>query len=253
LKKVGATLLLASLGLLAGCLAKDENIQYFAKPYEVNVTAENYTLLPPDEVEVLCAQVPEVHQQRQRIRPDGKISFEGIGEIDVAGKTPAEVSNMLKEKISQLYSVPGDHPVDVRITTYGSKVIYVVGQVTRPGPMNYTGRDSVLTALAVTQPTVMAWEEIVQVIRPSATEKKGAKIFTVDYKKMTEQGDTRKNVLLQEGDIVWVPPTIPAAIGMLIEEFISPIARAFYGWYLVSNPPTQSGQGYSPMGGYWGR
>lgn len=254
LKKLGTALLLASIGLLAGCLAKDENIQFFAKPYEVDVTAEDYVLLPPDEIEVHCAQVPEVHLQRQRIRPDGKVSFEGLGEIDVAGKTPAQVANVLKEKIAQLYSVPGDHPVDVRISAYGSKVIYVVGQVSRPGPMNYTGRDSVLTALAATQPNPMAWEEIVQVIRPSATEKDGAKIFTADYRKMTEQGDTRKNVLLQDGDIIFVPPTIPAAIGMLIEEFISPVARAFYGWYLISNPPTQTGQGYTPVGGgYWGR
>jgi hypothetical protein len=35
---------------------------------------------------------------------------------------------------------------------------------------------------------------------------------------------------------------------MVLEEFISPVARAFYGYYLVQNPPTGGGT-YTPYGG----
>jgi len=257
-KKVGAVVMLACTSLLAGCFASNpEDIQAFVKPHEVNVTAENYVLQPPDDIEIHCTQVPEVHLQRQRIRPDGKVSFEGIGEVEAAGKTPAQVAALLKDKIALLYQLTSsDHPVDVRIAAYGSKVFYVVGQVMRPGPMNYTGRDSVLTALAATNPNPLAWEERVQVIRPAATEDADPRIFEVNFRKMIIYGDTSKDVLLQEGDIVYVPPTILASIGMAIEEFITPVARAFYGWYLVNNPPGSTGsyQGYSPTSGsYWGR
>ena len=55
-------------------------------------------------------------------------------------------------------------------------------------------------------------------------------------------------MLLEEGDIVYVPPTILAAAGLILEEFISPVARAFYGAYLVSNPPGTYEGGYSPTG-----
>lgn len=253
-RRTGTTLLLASMGLIAGCFSSNPaDIEAYVKPYETNVTSETYVLQPPDEIEVLCAQVPEVHLQRQRIRPDGKVSFEGIGEVDAAGKTPAELAAALKEKISQLYAVPGDHPVDVRIAAYGSKVFYVLGQVIRPGPMNYTGRDSVLTALAATQPNPLAWEQRIQVIRPAATVDTLPRIFEVDYEKIIVHGDTTKDVLLEEGDIVYVPPTILAAIGMVIEEIVTPVARAFYGWYLVQNPPVSTDRGYTPTGGYWGR
>jgi polysaccharide export outer membrane protein len=253
--KLGAVVLLACTGLMAGCFSSNPaDIEAFVKPYEVNVTAENYILEPPDEIEIHCTQVPEVHLQRQRIRPDGKVSFEGIGEVEAAGKTPAQVANLLKDKIAQLYSVPGDHPVDVRIAAYGSKVFFVMGQVQRPGPMNYTGRDSVLTALAATQPNTLAWKSRIQVIRPAATEDVDPRIFEVNLQKMAVHGDTSKDVLLQDGDIVYVPPTILASIGMVLEEFISPVARAFYGAYLVQNPPMSSTQGYNPQGGsYWGR
>jgi polysaccharide export outer membrane protein len=235
---------------LTGCFSGyPEDIQAFVKPYEVDVTSENYIFQPPDEIEIHCAQVPEIDLQRQRIRPDGKISFEAIGEIDAAGKTPQEVAAAIKDRVAELYTLPGDNPIDVRIALYGSHVYYVLGQVQAPGPKVYTGRDSVLTALALAQPNSLAWEERVRVIRPSTNEEERPRVFLVNYFTMVGKGDISKDVLLQEGDIVYVPPTILASIGMVVEEFISPIARAFYGWYLVANPPTTSG-GYSPSGSY---
>jgi polysaccharide export outer membrane protein len=203
---------------------------------------------PPDEIEIHCSQVAEVHMQRQRIRPDGKISFEVLGEIDVAGKTPTEIAAVIGERIKELYTLPGDHPVDVRVTVPASKVYYVVGQVFRPGPRNYTGRDSLLMALAATGPNPMAWEQRVQVIRPAAREDEDARIFEANYEKMTTRGDTSLDVLLEEGDIVYVPPTPLAAVGLLIEEIITPVARAFYGYYLFTNPPTDYSGGYRPYG-----
>jgi hypothetical protein len=147
-----------------------------------------------------------------------------------------------------LYTIPGDHPVDVRVSLFLSKNYYVLGQVRQPGPRNYTGRDSLLTALAMAQPEVTAWKQHVQVIRPSEHEEVPPKIFEVNYAKMIAHGDTSKDVLLEEGDIVYVPPTIPASIAMVLEEFIRPIARAFYGAYLVQNPPFTYEGGYTPTG-----
>lgn len=248
-KKLGMVAVLASVSLIAGCFSSNpEDIQAWVKPYEVNVTAENYTVQPPDEIEIHCTQVAEVHMQRQRIRPDGKVSFEVLGEIDVAGKTPKEISAVVSERIKELYTLPGDNPVDVRIAIYASKVYYVVGQVFRPGPRNYTGRDSLLTAVAASGPNPMAWERRVQVIRPATREGEDARHFEVDYWEMTTEGDATKDVLLEEGDIVYVPPTILAAVGLLIEEIITPVARAFYGAYLFSNPPGTYEGGYRPTG-----
>lgn len=247
-KKLCMAMMLAAISLIAGCFASNpEDIQAWVRPYEVNVTAENYVVQPPDEIEIHCSQVAEVHMQRQRVRPDGKVSFEVLGEIDVAGKTPTEIATAIGNRIKELYTLPGDHPVDVRIAAYASQVYYVVGQVSRPGPRNYTGRDSAFMALASAQPNVMAWEQRVQVIRPALREDDEARIFEFNYEKAQSRGDTTKDVLLEEGDIVYVPPTILASIGMVLEEFISPVARAFYGAYLVQNPPG-SQEGYSPYG-----
>lgn len=248
-KPLGLVVVLLPLSLIAGCFSSNpEDIRAFVKPYEVDVTAEKYVLQPPDEIEIHCADVPQIDMQRQRIRPDGKISFEALGEIEVAGKTPKEVSALLEEKVADLYALPGDNPIDVRIGLYASKVFYVVGQVARPGPRNYTGRDGLLTALVDAGPNPMAWERRIQVVRPSATEDNRPMIFEFNYTKAVKHGDTTKDVLLEEGDIVFVPPTILASFGLLLEEFISPVARAFYGAYLIQSPPSGGGE-YSPYGG----
>jgi len=87
----------------------------------------------------------------------------------------------------------------------------------------------------------------IQVIRPSRDENVKAKIFEVNFDRMGAHGDLSKDVLLQEGDVIYVPPTILAAIAMKIEEFIRPLGRALSGAYMFET----AGSGYSgrPYGG----
>jgi len=224
---VVSILLLITIGATGCFSSRPENIEAFLKPRQVNVTAQTYILQPPDEIAVLCSKVPEIHQQRQRIRPDGRISFENLGEIEAAGKTPEEVAKALHKKASELYRLEGESPIDVRIVVFRSKVFYVLGEVYLPGEKDYTGRDTVLSALAEAKINPMAWEQRVQVIRPSSDKSIKPKIFEVDLDRMIAHGDTSKNVLLQEGDIIYVPPTVISAIAQVIEEFARPIGRAF--------------------------
>lgn len=234
---VAASLLIAVSGAGCSSVGDPANIKAFLKPYQVDVTAKDYVLQPPDEIEIRCSKVPEIHLQKQQIRPDGKVSFEALGEIEVAGKTIEQVSNELRTKVLDLYKLVAEKPIDVRITIFRSKVYYVLGQVYLAGPKEYTGRDTVLTALAGARINAMAWEQRVRVIRPSNDENIEPKIFKVNYKHMRELGDTSKDVLLQEGDIVYVPPTILAAIAMVIEEFVRPIGSAFSTVNVVSGTP----------------
>jgi protein involved in polysaccharide export with SLBB domain len=225
---------------IGGCFSsRPGDIEAFLRPEQVVVTAETYVLAPPDEIEIHSSKVPELDLQRQRIRPDGKVSFEGLGEVEAAGRTPGQLAEVLSAKAKTLYTLPGENLIDVRIVEYQSKVYHVLGEVYFNGPRTYTGRDTVLTALATARPTVLAWKERVQIIRPSSNPKGRPKIFEVNYDRMIAHGDMRKNVLLQEGDIIFVPPTVLAAIGMKVEELVRPIARAFSTVNIVSGQPTR--------------
>ena len=246
LKVVNLFVLLSVSVSLTGCFSSHpKDIEVFLKPDKVDVTSRQYLLQPPDEVEILCPEVPEIHQQRQVIRPDGKISFQGLGEMYVAGKTPSEVTKIIEQKISQTLQqkLHGEKPIDVRISMFRSKSYYVLGQVLSPGPQLYTGRNTVLSAIAQARLNPMAWKARVQVIRPSADKNSKPRIFEFNYSRMVVHGDAAKNVLLQEGDIVYIPPTIPAAIAMKLEEILRPIARAFTGIYMTQGPAGMTGVG----------
>ncbi len=235
LKRLILTIIIMLISLsLTGCFSSNpKDILYFKMPYEVNTSTNTYVLQPPDEVEILCSTVPIINNQHQRIRPDGKISFEDIGEIEAAGKTPAQLSDDLRTKIMELYKLEGENPVDIRIYSYQSKVYYVLGQVNQPGPRVYTGRDTLLKAISMAEPNPMAWLERIQIIRPSIDKNIDPEIFELNYDRMITHGDTTKNVLLEEGDVIYVPPTVLGWIALKVEEVIRPIARAFSGAYIV--------------------
>ena len=235
---------------LTGCFSSNpKDVKAFLMPDKVDVSSTNYTLHPPDEIEIHCSSVPEIDLQRQQVRPDGRIGFEAVGELYVAGKTPAQVANELKAKILELYQIEGDNPIDVRVVAFRSKRIYVLGQVSSPGAQAYSGRDTVLGAIALAgSPTILAWEQRIQVIRPSGISNIKPKIFEFNFDRAAAHGDATKDVLLQEGDIIYVPPTILAAAAMVIEEFMRPLTRAFSGYYMFGGGESTDAMRYRGVG-----
>ncbi len=216
---------------LTGCFsANPEDLAAFTKPQDAQVTADSYILQPPDEVTVISSKVPELQGTTQSvghtqvIRPDGMISFESMGDILVAGKTPREVAAIIAEKMTQYYKFTNEYPIDVRVRNR-SKYYYMCGEVRNPGAQIYTGRETTLSALAKAVVLISAWEERVQVIRPSKEVGGPSKIFEMDLKKVVEQGQMATNVLLEEGDIIFVPPTILTSIGRTIGEITQPILQ----------------------------
>jgi protein involved in polysaccharide export with SLBB domain len=213
---------------VGGCFsANDASLQAFRRPDQSQVSTDTYILQPPDYVEVFCADIPELNLQTQRIRPDGKISFEGVGELMAAGKTCEQLSQDIRQKVAGLYNLTGDRPIDVRVTLYFSKSYYVIGQVRAGGAKNYTGRDTVLNALAMAGPTNLAWLEQIQVIRPSSDPCVPAKVYRLNFDRMSAHGDNTRNMLLEEGDIIYVPPTVLAWVGLKLEELLGPIFRTY--------------------------
>ena len=228
---LAAGVLLTATVVLSGCFAAQaEDLNAFLAPDEADITGEDYIIQPPDRITVVASDIPELRGsgtqlgQTQEIRPDGMISYEKIGEIPVAGKTPRQVAELIAQRLSDLYKLTGDYPIDVRVNNQ-SKLYYVLGQVRQPGAKIFTGRETTLSALAKAIPTDYAWKEQIQVIRPSQVVGERSKIFRLDYRDMVIRGRTDQNVLLEEGDIIYVPPTVFAAFGITVGEIVGPILQ----------------------------
>lgn len=230
--------LMAGLALTTGCESapKYKDLKQFVqdKPDEQEVSATNYRLEPPDVISISSPTAPEIDGETQMLRSDGRISLKLLGEVKVAGLTPRETAAKLEELLARYYTSP---QVNVRVSAFNSKTIYVFGQVAGGGKMAYTGRDTVLDVVARAQPTFLGWGSRVQVIRPSADPDK-RHVVTVDTDKMTQTGDLKDNFLLKEGDVVYVPPTPLGWVGLRVRELFwpfEPVYSAYTQGYQVRN------------------
>jgi len=225
---IGTPLLLL---LCAGCANRHEDLLHFLKDHEHLVTAAEYRVGIPDGMGISAPRVMEIDGVTQTVGPEGKISLRLLGQVRVVGMTPKQIAAKLEALLQPYYENP---KVQVEITRYASQKYYVFGEVSRPGPQVYTGKDSVIDALSKAHPTFIAWRAQVKVIRPAPDPEENAAIH-VDLDKMMQNGDLRMNVLLEPGDIVYVPPTPLGWLGNRVSEVLYPFMPVYQAYQLPPN------------------
>ncbi|MEE9296509.1 MAG: polysaccharide biosynthesis/export family protein [Phycisphaerae bacterium] len=213
------TLLVAAAG--SGCAATTthEQLASFLKAHEHAVAGTEMRVGARDTLSITASRILEVDGQQQTVMPDGKISLRLLGEVKVVGLTAREIASKLEELLSPYYHEP---EVQVRIVDHRSHVYYVLGQVGAVGAHPFTGRDTLLKVMVRAVPNNIAWTSRVKVIRPSPFEDKRREI-EINVKKMLATGDTRMNILLEPGDLVYVPPTPLGWIGLKLQELLFPV------------------------------
>lgn len=204
----------------AGCASPHDQMVAFLRSHEAEVSTGHYVVRPPDALTINAPGAPEVDGATQMVRADGKIVLRLLGEVDVAGLTTGEIAEKLKIQLARYYVDP---EVVVQVSGYNSQFYYVFGEVSSPGPKRYTGRDTLVMALADAQPTFLAWRSQIRIVRPSVKEG-GQKVITVDLGRMLQAGDQTMNILLQEGDAIEVPPTPLAWVGQRVRELMYPVS-----------------------------
>ncbi len=97
-------------------------------------------------------------------------------------------------------------------------LFYVFGEVEHPGPYHHTGRNRVFDVIAQVKPTRRANPAKVQLVRPEAGKRdaQGAAVFTINIDQMIRAGDMSQNYRLEPGDILYIPPTGGAKLGLAL-------------------------------------
>ncbi len=214
-----------------GCANHHADLLEFLKDHEHLATAAEYRVGIPDQVTVSAPRVLEIDDVTQTVGVDGKVSFRLLGPVRVVGLTPREIAAKLEDLLAPYYEDP---KVQVEVTEYASKKYYVFGDVAGAGPLPYTGKDSVIDALSAARPMFTALRSNIQVIRPSPDPDRQVRIH-VDLDQMVQKGDLRMNVLLEPGDIVYVPPTVLGWIGHRFREILYPFMPAYQAYQVPAN------------------
>jgi len=133
------------------------------------------------------------------VRPDGKISLPLLDDVQAAGLTPKQLAESLTEKLKKYVADPR---VTVVVIAINSKRIYLVGEVTKSGPLPMLPNMTVLQALSSAGLSQFANTKRIYVLR---TENGKQQKLPVNYRKLVKGGDIEQNYALQPGDTIVVP------------------------------------------------
>lgn len=158
-----------------------------------------YLIQPNDELEIFVWKEPEL-THKVLVRPDGRLSFPLVQDIQAAGISTIELKTQIEKKLSEFLTAP---EVTVIVGAIRSYRIYVIGKVQKPGGINVEKPVTVLQALALAGGFQdFAKDEEVSIIR---SDGKDQHFLSFNYRDVIHGKSPDQNILLITGDVVVVP------------------------------------------------
>jgi polysaccharide export outer membrane protein len=160
---------------------------------------EGYAIGPGDVLEVSVWK-NEALTRRLTVLPDGRVSFPLAGDIDVAGRTVAQVRSELEKKLARFIKDP---ILSVLVQQVNSLHVYVIGKVNRPGRLMLNTDINVMQALSMAGGlNTYAKRNDIKIFREGEQD---TAIFIFEYDDVAEGKKMEQNIRLMRGDVVVVP------------------------------------------------
>lgn len=217
-------LIMITFEMLAGCGGHQPNMMDDVQTLTViNQKPTDYFIRVNDGLEIKFFYNPEL-DEKVKVRPDGRISLQLIGEIQAAGLKPSQLDEILTQKYSSELKKP-DIAVFVREV---AGLVYVGGEVGYPHAIHL---EPGMTALAAImegggfKPT--GRQESVLIIRKGLDNRPIP--ITVDFKSTLSGKYGGADYLLEPSDIVYVPKTAIANVHDFMSNYIQKLIL-FGGW-----------------------
>ena len=171
-------------------------------PLDMAPVPPDYVLGPDDEIRIrVWGQVN--FQANVRVDRSGDVFLPQIGPVHVAGMESSELDAHLRSAIGRVY-----HNFDLTSDVGQIRAIqvYVSGQARRPGVYTVSSLSTLVDALFNSGgPSVQGSMRHIQLRRGNAV------VTDFDLYRLLIDGDKSKDVKLQSGDVIFIPPTGPQA------------------------------------------
>ena len=193
-------LLALCLTVILGCSAQFTPSDPQAEAALVaKVAQETYQLGPEDAIEISVWKEPDLTKQLV-VRPDGKITYPLVGEIQAAGLTVKELQEEISKRLAKFVT---DANVTVILLKTQYYKIFVTGKVNKPGDFVVGRPIDVMQAISMAGGlTPFASPKSIVVLR-----RQGGKdeVFPFNYKNVSRGISLEQNRILLPGDVVVVP------------------------------------------------
>jgi len=211
---IGATLCISAwaqdysasnkLDVNPAAVAKEQAQEEPKQVQEAPAPASEYVVGEGDLLRINVWKEPEISQS-VTVRPDGNISLPLINEFRAAGLSPREIQELVTDKLKSVLTNP---QVTVTVAEVRSKMVYVTGEVGKPGAYSIVAPMNVLQLIARAGGlTQFANRKEIYILRPGSQENTASKETRLkfNYKEVVKGHNSEQNVVLQSGDTVVVP------------------------------------------------
>ena len=193
--------LAALLVLSAPCTAQTPT----ATPYRVQVN---------DVLEFLFFKNTELNQART-VGPDGSLSLQLIGTVQVAGRTIEDITDEVTKRYAKELVQP---QVTVAVKECSGLKVYVGGEVNQPGIQVYRGGLTALQAVVAAGgfKTTASLSSVVLIHKGPQGEPIAG---LVDLSRVLKHAEVERDVALAPADIVFVPRSGIANVNLFVEQY----------------------------------
>lgn len=200
--------------------------EVFAESFVSGVPRGEYRLSKYDVINIIVIGVSEGFFSDKGsdivIGPDGYVNLPYAGNLKLAGLTIPETQQLLKEKLGEYLQIPS---LSVMVKHYGTRKIYVVGEVGKQGiyEMNPEYMNVFAAISSAGGITNRGRPKHIKVIR---TIDGKMQMQEVNFDRFIEQQDASQNVALLDGDMIYVPKSDKIVLSEDVMPYIS-----MYGLY----------------------
>ena len=169
------------------------------------IVDENYILQPSDVIQVSIFLEPDL-EKSVRIEADGTVTLPLIKKVKVADLTVSDAQELITQLYNRDYLV--DPQISVLVVSFSPKLVRVLGSVNRPGVVDMPpDREMTLTEAIASANGIsrLGNPKSITIKRVDGSGK--TQQFEVNFNRILMNANA-KDMILKEGDTIWVPERI---------------------------------------------
>ena len=183
----------------------------------------SYRIRQGDKISIKFLYHPELNEPSIVVPPDGFISIQLVDDLSVIGLTVTEVKKKLDDFYAEILIKP---IITVTLLEFVPPRIYIGGQVNKPGRYDLRDGQTLVQVIFLAGGfTKDANKSLVIHARPDG--KGDWQIQSANVMKILNQKGIQKDLLLQDGDFIFIPESKISQINKAIEGFRGLLPRFF--------------------------
>ena len=173
-----------------------------------------FTLGPGDSVEIEILGAP-TSRAVTPVGPDGKIYYHLLPGLDVWGLSLRQTRELVEKQLAEYLTDP---QVSLSLRTVGSKYVWLLGRLNRPGTYPLAAPTTLLESIATAGGTSRSLSQVeseeLADLRHSFVVRQG-QFVPVDFQRLLREGDMSQNLFLRPDDFVYVASVLAQEVYVL--------------------------------------